>query len=300
MDLPVGQTIPLLALPRDREVSPESNPNRKERTVTTDATTPAIDDRPHGMSQAAIFAIEYAKNAAQEMLDAIKKIGSRNTLITMIALGVSMPHQIAFLLAAVTSYLHWDSPAAIAESLGMLLLATMVPVGTDLYILNQITTMAARAAARSSKVYALITMVFPVGVSGTVNFMAPGPAITKWLALWIVVLIPLAEAGRAFLRPDFVKIEEMETGVTAQLTHTGETASAGTQEEEEGTPAVNLREVNRQRMLAAQRARELAAQAGGQITLVQLMRATGCGRGAAKKAIELAKEAVSETESVVG
>lgn len=268
--------------------------------MTADATTPAIDHQPPGMSQAAIFATENARNAAKEMLEAIKKIGNRNTLITMIALGVSMPHQIAFLLASVTSWLHWDSPAAWAESIGMLLLAVFVPVGTDLYILNQITTVAARAAAFSSKVYALSTMIIPVGVSGAVNFMAPGPAITKWLALWIVTLIPLAEAGRAFLRPDFVKIEQMELGVTAQLTRTAERLAAQDEEPEVGTPAVDPKQVNKQRMLAAEKARELALQTGGEISLAALMRATGCGRGAAKKAIERAKAAAPEEVSVVG
>lgn len=263
----------------------------------SDTTTPATDDVPPGMSQAAFFAIENAKSAAKEMLKAIRQIGNRNTWITTLALGVSMPHQIAFLLASVTSWLHWDSPAAWAESIGMLLLALMVPVGTDLYILNQITTVAARAAARSSKMYALITMIIPVGVSGTVNFMAPGPAITKWLAVWIVTLIPLAEAGRAFLRPDFAKIEAMEIGVLAQLAHTGEKA-VRVEDEQEGTPAVDPRVVNKQRMLAAQKARELAVRAGGEISIAELMRATGCGRGAAKKAIELAREDAPESAEV--
>lgn len=266
--------------------------------------TPATTDKPpafpqSGISQAAIFAVEYAKDAAQEMLDAIKQIANRNTRITQIALGVSMPHQVAFLFASVTPFLHWDSPAAWAESIGMLLLALLVPVGTDLYILNQITTIAARAAARGSKIYALITMIIPVGVSGAVNYMAPGPAITKWLALWIVTLIPLAEAGRAFLRPDFVKIEQMENGATEQLTRTVQRlAAVQVEDEEDSKPVVDAKAINRQRMLAAERARELAMQAQGQITIAALTRATGCGRNAAKKAIERAKAAAPISEPV--
>lgn len=265
--------------------------------MQTPTTTPATA-MPHGISQAAIFATEYAKNAAKEMLDAIAQIANRNTRITQIALGVSMPHQIAFLFAAVTPYLHWNGgPAAWAESIGMLLLALLVPVGTDLYILNQITTISAKAAARSSKIYALITMILPVGVSGAVNYMAPGPAITKWLALWIVTLIPLAEAGRAFLRPDFVKIEEMETGAEAQLTRTVERLTAQAGDSRDDTPAVDLKQLNKQRMLAAEKARELARQAP-EISIAALMRATGCGRGAAKKAIERARLDVPESETV--
>lgn len=286
--------------PRDREVSPESNPNRKERTVTTDANTPAIDNPPSGISQAAIFARDYAKNAAQEMLDAIRLIGRRNSRITAIALGVSMPHQIAFLLASVNSFLHWDNPAAWGESVGLLLLAVLVPVATDFYILNQITTIAAKAAARGSKIFALLTLIIPVGVSGMVNFLAPGPAIAKWLALWVVTLIPLAEAGRAFLRPDFAKIEQLELGVEAQLTRTVERLTEQAEEEKPATAAVDAKALNRQRLLAAERAYELAEQARGQISIAALMRATSCGKGAAKKAIERARAAASDEVSVVG
>jgi hypothetical protein len=263
--------------------------------------TPAVAERPSGLSQAAIFAKEYAKNAAQEMLDAIRLIGRRNSRITAIALGVSMPHQIAFLLTAITPWLHWDSPAAYGESIGLLLLALLVPVATDFYILNQITTIAARAAARGSKIFAFVTLIIPVGVSGTVNFLAPGPPITKWLALWTVTLIPLAEAGRAFLRPDFAKIEQMELGVEAQLTRTAEKLATRIEEVEPVTAAVDPKQVNRQRMLAAEKARELAVQARGEISIAALTRATGCGRGAAKKAIERAKEAASaESVTVAG
>lgn len=254
---------------------------------------------PHGIiSQAAVFAKEYAKNAAQELLDAIKLIGRRNTRITAIALGVSMPHQAAYLLAAITSYLHWGNIAEWSESIGLILLAVMTPIATDFYILNQISTIAARAAARGSKIYALVTLIIPVGVSGTVNFLAPGPGIVKWLALWVVVLIPLAEAGRAFLRPDFAKIEQMELGAEAQLTRTAEKLTERTEDRESATASVDLKQVNKQRMLAAERARELAKQAP-EISIAALMRATGCGRGAAKKAIERAKEATPVLAAVV-
>jgi len=262
----------------------------------SETTTPAIE--PSGlMSQAAIFAKEYAKNAAQEMLDAIKLIGRRNTRITAIALGVSMPHQIAFLFAAVASWLHWGNPAEIGESIGLIALAVLVPVATDFYILNQITTIAARAAATGSKIFAFVTLLFPVGVSGTVNFLAPGPDITKWLSLWAVTLIPLAEAGRAFLRPDFAKLEQMELGVEAQLTRSAEKLAGRIEDVEAGKAAVDQKLVNKQRMQAAEQARDLARQAP-EISITALMRATGCGRGAAKKAVELARLAASEPAMV--
>lgn len=263
---------------------------------------PLPPQEPHGaLSQAAIFAREYSRLAAKEMLDAIKLIGRRNTRITVIALGVSMPHQAAYLLAAVSPYLHWNAISSWSESIGLLLLALMAPVATDFYILNQITTIAARAAARGSKIYALLTLLAPVGVSGTVNYVAPGPDIVKWLALWLVILIPLAEAGRAFLRPDFVKIEVMELGAEAQLTRSAEKLAEQAKEKEPVKAAVDAKAINRQRMLAAEKARDLAMQAPA-ISVAALMRASGCGKGAAKRAIELAREANLEPEvaAVVG
>lgn len=267
--------------------------------MNADTTTPATEIPANligKISQAAIFAREYAKDAAKEMLDALRVIGRRNKRITVIALGVSMPHQIAFLLALATPFLHWDTPVNWIESIALVSLAVLAPVGTDYYILNQITTVAARAAAKASKVYAMATMLIPVGVSGIINYQAPGPMIMKWLAVWMVTLIPLAEAGRALLRPDFVKIEEMETSVEAQLTRTVERLSAQVADETpvpaEGT---DPKQVNKQRMLAAQKARELAMQAPD-ITIAALMRATSCGRGSAKKAIEQAKAARTESQ----
>jgi hypothetical protein len=206
-----------------------------------------------------------------------------------------MPHQIAFLFAAVASWLHWGSPAEVGESIGLIALAVLVPVATDFYILNQITTIAARAAAKGSKIFAFVTLLFPVGVSGTVNFLAPGPTITKWLALWAVTLIPLAEAGRAFLRPDFAKIEQMELSVEGQLVRTAEKLAGRIEEQEPAMAAVDPKQVNKQRMLAAERARDLARQAPD-ISIAALMRATGCGRGAAKTAIERAKAGALEPE----
>jgi len=260
--------------------------------------TPATEQPRGFVSQAAIFATEFAKNAAKNMLDTIQSIARNSSRITLIALGVSMPHQIGYILALSTPYFKWNSPSAIAESITLILLSFGVPIATDLFILNCIKTVGATAAAQSSKIYALCAMLAPVGVSGYVNFMAPGPVLIKYLAAWCVTLIPLTEAGRAFLRADFVKIEKMETDAIEQLTHTVEKATArvGTNGEA-GEQGADMKQLNKQRMLAAQKARELAMQAP-EISIAALMRATNCGRGAAKKAIERAREASTEQVAV--
>lgn len=264
---------------------------------TTTDPTPATTG-PSGISQAAIFAVEYAKNAAHEMLATIRDISRNSSWIVKIALGASMPHQVSYLLALITPFLHWDSLAAVSESIGMILLAVSIPVATDLFILNNIKTVGATAAARSSKIYALCAMLAPVGVSGYVNFAAPGPQLIRWLAAWAVVLIPLSEAGRAFLRADFVKLEKMETSATENLVRSAEKLAAQAEDAQvTATAVVDPKHVNKQRMLAAQKARDLAQSASG-ISIAALMRATGCGRGAAKKAIELANAAATDPVAV--
>lgn len=272
--------------------------------MTTATTTPATTtaqavEAPLGISQAAIFAVEYAKNAAREMLDTIREIGRNSARITKIALGVSMPHQVAYILTLAAPFMHWDSLIAVPESITLILMALGIPIATDLFILNCIKTVGTAAAAKSSKIYSLITMLAPVGVSGYVNFMAPGPDLIKWLAAWAVTLIPLTEAGRAFLKADFVKIEKMETGATEQLTRTAERLTARMNEATAATVTAgpDLKQINKQRMLAAEKARDLATQAPD-LSIQSLMRAAGCGRGAAKKALETARAARTAAQPV--
>ncbi len=100
-------------------------------------------------------------------------------------------------------------------------------------------------------------------------------------------MIPMSEMLK-FIKADFKKLEELETGVEAQLTRTVAALEAtATADDANDAPSADMKQINKQRMLAAQKARELA-QASPGISLKQLMGATGCGRGAAKKALELA------------
>lgn len=167
-------------------------------------------------SQAQIFATEYAKNAAGNMLDVIKAIANRASLITKIALGVSMPHQIGYILALAVPHMHFNSPSGFLEAITMILLAIGVPIATDLLILNCIETIGAAAAEKASKRRAFVIMFIPVIASGTVNFLAPAPTLIKVLAAFIVVMVPVAQSLR-FIRPDFAKIERMETEVATQI-----------------------------------------------------------------------------------
>lgn len=266
--------------------------------MTTANTPPAIDtDTTPGVSQAALFAREAAKGAARAMLDALDEIQKNSVRITKIALGVSMPHQIAFLLGLILPYLHVTTPVGdyalllqeLTHILGMLLLVIGVPIAADLLIVNCIRAAGEPAASDSSKKIAMGVMALPVIASIAVNVMAPAPHwILRVLAGFIVGVIPAAQLVKILMRPDFAKIEAMELEVESKLVR-GFDAVKTEQAPVEPATTVDQRQLNKQRMAAAEKARNLARQAPG-MTIVQLMRATGCGRGAAKKALELAQQ----------
>jgi hypothetical protein len=273
--------------------------------MTTQPTAPAVPiDNAPGVSQAALFAREAAKGAARAMLEALDEISKNSVRITKIALGVSMPHQIAFLLGLILPYLHVTTPVGdyalllqeLTHILGMLLLVVGVPIAADLLIVNCIRAAGEPAASDGSKKAAMYIMALPVIASITVNVMAPAPHwILRVLAGFIVGVIPAAQILKILMRPDFAKIEAMELETESKLVK-GFDAVATAQAPVETVATVDHRQLNKQRMVAAEKARVLALQAPG-MTLVQLMRATGCGRGAAKKALELAQSGSNEPTS---
>lgn len=261
-------------------------------------TTPV----PPGVSQAAIFAREHAKGAAQKMLAALDEIGRNAAKITWIALGVSMPHQISFLLGLILPTLHVDGSLGwtyaakdVIHLLGMFLLVAGVPVAADLLIVSCIKVIGQAAASRSSKIGAMYIMAMPVLASVTVNVLAPAPhPILRVLAGFIVAVIPASEILRFLVRPDFAKIEQMEIAVEEKLTRRIEDVAPAPQP---AASTVDHKQLNRQRMLAAGRARELARQ-NPMMTVAALARAAGCGHGAAKKALAQAKAQAADLEVV--
>jgi len=171
-------------------------------------------------TQAQIFAAEYAKNTAQEMLDTIAATGKKAGRVSRIVLAVSMPHQIGFILGLAP--LRWDSLMHALESVTLILGSVLIPVAVDYLILICIQIIAARGMAKSVKKGAIGVMAFPILVSGAVNVLAPAPTVMRVLFGVMVVLIPMAEGLRSFIRPDFAAIEAMETEVAAQVAVTPE------------------------------------------------------------------------------
>lgn len=168
------------------------------------------------LKQAQLFATEWAKDAAHEMLDVLKRINKRGARITKLVLAASMPHQISYILALVIPWMDWSTVPGILESVGMCVVAFAVPVATDLLILSCVEMVGAKAASSKSRRLAFFEMLVPILASGYVNFDAPGPPLVKYLAGYLVVLVPLSQALR-FVVPDFGKIDKMETEVVASV-----------------------------------------------------------------------------------
>jgi hypothetical protein len=160
------------------------------------------------------FRVDWAENSGREMIRTLIRVASRSLWIVRIALAVSIPHQITYLISQSSSHLHFNSFGLILDSIGMVLMAVAVPVVSDLWILNCIDTVAGKLVATSSKVRALCIMVIPASISGYVNFVAPGPDILKWLSAYLVLSIPLNELLR-IIKVNFKAFGDIEAEVAS-------------------------------------------------------------------------------------
>lgn len=234
-------------------------------------------------TQAALFAAEHAKNAAKEALANNEKNSKAAEVVTKIALGVSMPHQIAFILSLVP--LHFPTTGGFApivlgwlESLTLIGGSFGIPIGLDYLILICIRALTGKAAGALTKKVAGAVIIFPVGVSGTVNVLAPAPWLIKALFGVAVVTIPLSQLVRVVsASPDFRKIEAMELDIQRQVAQVVENAPAQGVTRQ-GTPAAQARR------RAANARRLFAANPG--LTVAELAAAAGVGRNTAKRIID--------------
>jgi len=245
------------------------------------------------VTQASIFAAEHAKTAAEESLSNIRRNARNAETVTKIALGVSMPHQIAFILGLVPLHFPTTGGAAAVmigwlESLTLIAGAFGIPVAVDYLILICIRTMAAVAASRTAKRTAFSVMLFPVGVSGAVNVLAPAPVLIRVLFGVAVVLIPMSQAVRvASQNPDFAKIEALELSITQQVSTPTESSAS--------SEAAQRTRAKQARINAANARRLYAANPG--LTVAQLAAAGGIGRNAAKRIIDTyASTTIAEME----
>ena len=160
------------------------------------------------VSQARIFQERFAADAGENMRKTILRTIRRATILTVIALSVSMPHQMSYLVSKVGPHLHFEG-WQIVDSVGMIMVAVSIPVLSDLLIINAIEQISSPAASFASKLRAMGALVVPLGVSGFVNFAASGPMTIKVLAAHIVFYVVISEILK-FVKPDWRKIDKIE------------------------------------------------------------------------------------------
>ncbi len=168
-------------------------------------------------SQTQLFAEQFQADAADGMLNTLKRGFKRAAKLTLIVLGVSMPHQISYLVSQCAPYLHWSSWDLSVESVGMLMIAGSVPVVGDLVIISCIEQISTKAMAMRSRLRAVGIIIPVLSVSGYVNFAAPAPPMIKYLAAFLVLCILFIETLK-FAKPDFAAIEAMRHEIMAQVT----------------------------------------------------------------------------------
>lgn len=168
-------------------------------------------------TQTAILRSSLAKNASNTVLNVVEALTKRSKLVTGIALGASIPHQIVYLIAVCLPYMHLSTevePITLVQNyldaFGMVIVAVAIPFGADIAIYSCIDAIGAEFATKRSKIRSFCFMIIPLGASGFVNFLAPAPMILKGLSAFLVSLIVISQGLRIFFETDWDKLERFE------------------------------------------------------------------------------------------
>lgn len=143
------------------------------------------------------YATKYAATMVEGVLSTIKWVRVACTSIMLIAMITSYAHQREFLASLGTPVLG----------------AFLIPISLDAFTFLCVKILGTRGMAQSARRTALVMLVFPVLVSGAVNFLAPGDIITKGIYLVAVLMIPAAEYAGSKVKPDFTIMGAMEAEV---------------------------------------------------------------------------------------
>ena len=161
-------------------------------------------------TQAQQFAAAYAANMAAQMLKTIRLVRLAATAIMAIAMMVSYTHQAGYLTGIGTPILgSWLIPGAL-DALTFLCVKVLGTPGM----------------AQPAKTMALRVLVFPVLASGAINFMGPGPLVTKLVFVLAVLMIPAAELVASRIKPDFRAMDTMERDMTSATTEVDDEVKA--------------------------------------------------------------------------
>lgn len=177
------------------------------------AAAEAVDDDPD-TPESVKFGRLYQRRSAKEMLTTLDHNRRDAETITKIALYLSIPHQVGYLLSKVTlEFSTWHMWLVSITALG---LAVGGPYLNDRVILMCVRNIAARASSNWSKAKSFVVLVPTTAASGYVNFAAPGAPVIKWVAVGVVVMIVLSQVVRS-CTPDFRRGLAEEQRIASEL-----------------------------------------------------------------------------------
>lgn len=147
-----------------------------------------------GESQARLFAAQFVKRMARQVLMTLTWVRRACSAIMLAAMYVSFSHQYGYLMV-----LGAGMGAAIA-----------IPVIFDCLTFVCVKVLATSAVITRAKWFAVGGLLFAVGGSGTLNFLPPGPLVLKCVFVGAMCGIAVAELVASQIKPDFLKMAAME------------------------------------------------------------------------------------------
>jgi hypothetical protein len=147
-----------------------------------------------GESQARLFAAQFVKRMARQVLMTLTWVRRACTVIMLGAMYVSFSHQYGYLMV-----LGAGMGAAIA-----------IPMIFDCLTFVCVKVLATSAVITRAKWFAVGGLIFAVGGSGTLNFLPPGPLVLKYVFVGAMCGIAVAELVASQIKPDFLKMAAME------------------------------------------------------------------------------------------
>lgn len=172
-----------------------------EITASVKATEEEEVDDP-SILESAKFARVYNKGTAKEMLNTIRLNARDAERNSMIALYLSIPHQMGFLLGSVP--LVFGSLGQALGSVTLLGMAIGLPYLCDRAILMCIRNISTRVVSTWDKFKAFGVLIPCIAMSIFLNIAAPGPQLLKLVCGAVVAMVPLYQIIRS-VRPNFKK-----------------------------------------------------------------------------------------------
>lgn len=167
---------------------------------------------PSEHTQARLYSAFYAQRLAIGVLTTQTRVRRMCTVIMLAVMGVSFQHQAGFLQSQGMD--EWS--------------ARTVPAALDALTCICVWTLAAGAIKFRGRMVAAVVLIFTVGSSGTLNFIAPGADVVKVVFAGSVLVIALAEFVSSQIKPDFAAMERIELALIPPVQPSGDAVQAAT------------------------------------------------------------------------